>query len=79
MREMEFEICLQITLSFLPRSDCFVCLFSILVAGNSYGEMDYRIWGCVSVHSSLYLSYILWLHRRYILDLSLQNNLSARQ
>lgn len=79
MREMDFEICLQFTLSFLLRSDCFVCLFLILVAGNSYGQTDYRILGYISVRSSLYLSHILWLHRRCILDLSFQNSLSARQ
>lgn len=79
MREMEFASCLQFALSFLLRSDCFVCLFSILVAGNSYGETDYRILGCVSVRSSLYLSQILWLRRWWILDLSFQNSLSARQ
>jgi len=79
MREMEFEICLQFTLSFLLRSDCFVCLFLILVVGNSYGQTDYRILGYISVQSSLYLSHILWLHRRCILDFSFQNSLSAWQ
>lgn len=79
MREMEFEICLQFTLSFLLRSDCFVCLFSILVAGNSYGQRDYRGLGYISVRSSLYLSHIMWLRRRCILVLRFQNSLSARQ
>lgn len=79
MREMEFQICLQFTLPFLPRSDCFVCLFFILVAGNNYGEMDYRLWRHISVWSSLYLSHVLWLCRRCSWNLSLQNNLSARQ
>lgn len=66
IREMEFHICLQFTLSFLPRSDCFVCLFFILVAGNNYGEMDYRIWRHSSGQSSLYLSHVLWLCRKCI-------------
>lgn len=79
MREKEFEICLQFTLSFWLRSDCFVCLFLILAAGNSYGEMDYRILGYISGRSSLYLCHSLWLHRRCILGLSFQNSLSARQ
>lgn len=79
MREMEFEVCLQFTLSFLLRSDCFVYLFLIPVAGNSYGQTAYRILGYISIRSSLYLSHILWLHRRCILDLSFQNSLSARQ
>lgn len=43
MREREFQICLQFTLSFLRRSRRFVCLLSILMTGNSYGQMDYRI------------------------------------
>lgn len=74
MREMEFEICLQFTLSFLLRSDCFVCLFLILVAGNSYGQMDYRILGYISAWSSLYLSHSLWLRRRCISDLNFQSS-----
>lgn len=64
---------------FLLRSDCFVCLFLIPVAGNSYGEMGYRISGYISVQLSLYLSHILWLCRRCILYLSFQNSLAARQ
>lgn len=59
VREMEFQICLQFTLSFLLRSDCFVCLFFILVAGNNDGEMDDRIWRHICGQSSLYLSHVL--------------------
>jgi len=79
MRERKHWSCLQFNLSFLLRSDCFVCLVLILMTGNSYGQMDYRISGYISVQPSLYLGHIFWLSWLCILDLSFQNSLSARQ
>lgn len=82
MREREFQVCLQFTLSFPPRSDCFVCLFVLHPGGwekKNDGEMDYRIWRHISVWSSFYLSHILWPCRGCSWKLSSQNSLSAMQ
>lgn len=45
MREREFQVCLQFTLSFPPRSDCFVCLFVLHPGGWEKKMMEKWIIG----------------------------------